>query len=67
MGCINNQLYGKPLAALSPARLLVYAFTRAGVARIVVVIPAGGEALAEAALAGLDVELVAGGATPKGT
>ena len=36
---------------------------RAGVLRIVVVIPAGGEIVAGAALAGLDVELVTGGAT----
>ncbi|MDP3675499.1 MAG: bifunctional 2-C-methyl-D-erythritol 4-phosphate cytidylyltransferase/2-C-methyl-D-erythritol 2,4-cyclodiphosphate synthase [Novosphingobium sp.] len=49
---------GKPLARHS-----VEAFIKAGLARVVVVIPADGEALAEAALAGLDVDLVTGGAT----
>lgn len=49
---------GKPLVRHS-----VEAFLGAGLARVVVVIPAGGEAMAEAALAGLDAELVRGGAT----
>ena len=49
---------GKPLVRHS-----VEAFVRAGLARIVVVIPAGVESMAEAALAGLDVEIVSGGET----
>ena len=49
---------GKPLVRHS-----VEALMRAGVARIVVVIPAGAEAMARNALAGLDVEFIAGGAT----
>ena len=49
---------GKPLVRHS-----VEALVQAGVARIVVVIPAAGEAMASAALAGLDVEFVVGGAT----
>ncbi len=49
---------GKPLVRHS-----VEAFVRAGLARIVVVIPAGVESMAEAALAGLDVEFVSGGET----
>ena len=48
---------GKPLVRYS-----VEALMRAGVARIVVVIPAGAEAMAGNALAGLDVEFIAGGA-----
>ena len=48
---------GKPLVRHS-----VEAFTRADVARIVVVIPEGAESVAGDALAGLDVELVVGGA-----
>ena len=49
---------GKPLVRHS-----VEAFMRAGVAQVVVVIPAGAEAPANAALAGLDIEFVTGGAT----
>ena len=49
---------GKPLVRHS-----VEALVRAGVARIVAAIPAGGESLASDALAGLDVEFVIGGAT----
>ncbi len=49
---------GKPLVRHS-----VEAFIRAGLRRIVVVIPPGAESMAEAALAGLDVEFVSGGAT----
>ena len=49
---------GKPLVRHS-----VEAFMRAGLRRIVVVIPPGAESMAEAALAGLDVEFVSGGAT----
>ena len=52
------QWRGKPLVRHS-----VEAFIRAGLARVVVVIPAGGEALADEALAGLDVDFVAGGAS----
>ena len=49
---------GKPLVRHSVEALL-----RAGVARIVVVIPAGAEAMAGNALVGLDIEFIAGGAT----
>ena len=49
---------GKPLVRHS-----VEAFMRAGLLRIVVVIPAGMQSMAEAALLGLDVEFVSGGAT----
>ena len=49
---------GKPLVRHS-----VEAFMRAGVARIVVVIPLGSESVAADALAGLDTELVVGGTT----
>ncbi|WP_230206843.1 bifunctional 2-C-methyl-D-erythritol 4-phosphate cytidylyltransferase/2-C-methyl-D-erythritol 2,4-cyclodiphosphate synthase [Novosphingobium sp. Gsoil 351] len=49
---------GKPLIRHS-----VEALVRAGIARIVVVIPKDAEAIAEGALAGLDVEFVTGGAT----
>ena len=49
---------GKPLVRHS-----VEALVHAGVARILVVIPAGYETLASAALAELDVEFVTGGAT----
>ena len=49
---------GKPLIRHS-----VEAFVQAGVARIVVVIPAGAESMAKEALADLDVEFVSGGAT----
>jgi 2-C-methyl-D-erythritol 4-phosphate cytidylyltransferase/2-C-methyl-D-erythritol 2,4-cyclodiphosphate synthase len=49
---------GKPVVRHSVETLL-----RAGVAPVVVMIPQGAGALAEAALAGLDVRLTAGGAT----
>ena len=49
---------GKPLV-----RHCVEALIRAGVARIVVVISADGECVADDALAGLDVEFVVGGVT----
>ena len=49
---------GKPLVRHSVEALL-----RAGVARIVVVIPVGDNTLASRTLAGLDVEFVSGGAT----
>jgi 2-C-methyl-D-erythritol 4-phosphate cytidylyltransferase/2-C-methyl-D-erythritol 2,4-cyclodiphosphate synthase len=49
---------GKPLVRHS-----VEAFVQAGLAPIVVVIPAGAESTAAAALAGLDIEFVTGGVT----
>lgn len=49
---------GKPLVRHS-----VEAFVQAGLARIVVVISAGAESMADDALAGLDVEFVTGGVT----
>ena len=49
---------GKPLVRHS-----VEAFIAAGLARVVVVIPADGEALAAQALAGLNITFVVGGAT----